>query len=419
MGNANTGRRPAMNSKPANRSLIVLGTIICQIGLGTIYTWSLFNQPLVDKFHWGLGDVATTFSITSFFLAFATLFAGKLQERFGIRNLTLVSGVLVGLGLIASAHVQSLDMIYLLAGVVVGFAVGIAYISTLSNLIKWFPDNKGLISGISVGAFGSGSLLFKYVNAALISGAGVSAAFFYWGVIVMALIVLGSMLLKEPVQVNQQANHGTLGNDYTVRQMLASKEAYMLFVIFFAACMSGLYLIGIVKDMGVQLAGMDLATAANTVSAVAIFNTAGRIILGTLSDKVGRMRVISFTMLVTILAIAALSFVTLSHTLFFICVGAVAFCFGGNITVFPAIVGDFFGLKNHSKNYGIIYQGFGLGALAGSFVANHFGGFHATFMVMGVLSVISLLITLFIKAPKAVEQEEESHAEPVLAKANG
>lgn len=408
-----------MNSKPANRSLIVLGTIICQMGLGTIYTWSLFNQPLVDKFHWGLGDVATTFSITSFFLAFATLFAGKLQERFGIRNLTLVSGVLVGLGLIASAHVQSLDMIYLLAGVVVGFAVGIAYISTLSNLIKWFPDNKGLISGISVGAFGSGSLLFKYVNAALISGAGVSAAFFYWGVIVMALIVLGSLLLKEPAQVNQTTNHHVLSNDYTVRQMLASKEAYMLFVIFFAACMSGLYLIGIVKDMGVQLAGMDLATAANTVSAVAIFNTAGRIILGTLSDKVGRMRVISFTMLVTILAIAALSFLTLSHTLFFICVGAVAFCFGGNITVFPAIVGDFFGLKNHSKNYGIIYQGFGLGALAGSFVANHFGGFHATFMVMGTLSVISLLITLFIKAPKAVEQEEESHAEPVFAKANG
>ncbi|MGL5389359.1 MAG: L-lactate MFS transporter [Serratia sp. (in: enterobacteria)] len=408
-----------MNSKPANRSLIVLGTIICQMGLGTIYTWSLFNQPLVDKFHWGLGDVATTFSITSFFLAFATLFAGKLQERFGIRNLTLFSGVLVGLGLIASAHVQSLDMIYLLAGVVVGFAVGIAYISTLSNLIKWFPDNKGLISGISVGAFGSGSLLFKYVNAALISGAGVSAAFFYWGVIVMALIVLGSLLLKEPAQVNQTANHHVLSNDYTVRQMLASKEAYLLFVIFFAACMSGLYLIGIVKDMGVQLAGMDLATAANTVSAVAIFNTAGRIILGTLSDKVGRMRVISFTMLVTILAIAALSFLTLSHTLFFICVGAVAFCFGGNITVFPAIVGDFFGLKNHSKNYGIIYQGFGLGALAGSFVANHFGGFHATFMVMGTLSVISLLITLFIKAPKAVEQEEESHAEPVFAKANG
>jgi len=181
--------------------------------------------------------------------------------------------------------------------------------------------------------------------------------------------------------------------------------------------MSGLYLIGIVKDMGVQLAGMDLATAANTVSAVAIFNTAGRIILGTLSDKVGRMRVISFTMLVTVLAIVALSFLTLNHTLFFICVGAVAFCFGGNITVFPAIVGDFFGLKNHSKNYGIIYQGFGLGALAGSFVAKYFGGFHATFMVIGVLSIASLIITLFIKAPKAVAQEEETFEPAHLAKA--
>jgi OFA family oxalate/formate antiporter-like MFS transporter len=406
-----------MNTKPANRSLIVLGTIICQMGLGTIYTWSLFNQPLVDKFHWGL-DVATTFSITSFFLAFATLFAGKLQERFGIRNLTLCSGILVGLGLIASAYVSTLNMVYLLAGVVVGFAVGIAYISTLSNLIKWFPANKGLISGISVGAFGTGSLLFKYVNAALIADVGVSSAFFYWGAIVMALIVLGSLLLKEPVLVSNSAQQGThgLGNDYSVRQMLATKEAYLLFIIFFAACMSGLYLIGIVKDMGVQLAGMDLATAANTVSAVAIFNTAGRIILGTLSDKVGRMRVISFTMLVTVLAIMALSFLTLNHT-FFICVGAVAFCFGGNITVFPAIVGDFFGLKNHSKNYGIIYQGFGLGALAGSFVAKYFGGFHATFIVIGVLSVASLIITLFIKAPKAVAQEEEHFPQAELAKA--
>ncbi|WP_442801169.1 L-lactate MFS transporter [Serratia rubidaea] len=407
-----------MRTKPVNRSLIVLGTIICQMGLGTIYTWSLFNQPLVEKFHWGLADVATTFSITSFFLAFSTLFAGKLQERFGIRNLTLAAGVLVGLGLIASAYVSSLDMIYLLAGVVVGFAVGIAYISTLSNLIKWFPANKGLISGISVGAFGSGSLLFKYVNAALIANAGVSAAFFYWGAIVMALVVLGSLLLKEPAAARTPAAQRGQSADYSVRQMLATKEAYLLFAIFFSACMSGLYLIGIVKDMGVQLAGMDVATAANTVSAVAIFNTAGRIILGTLSDKVGRMRVISFTMLVTVLAIVALSTFTLSHSLFFLCVGAVAFCFGGNITVFPAIVGDFFGLKNHSKNYGIIYQGFGLGALAGSFIAKYFGGFHAIFIVIGVLSLLSLLITLLIKTPQpAATAEQEEHQPADLVKA--
>ena len=268
-----------MNTKPANRSLIVLGTIICQMGTGTIYTEPV--QPAAGRqVPLGTGGRRHHLLHHQLLPAFATLFAGKLQERFGIRNLTLCSGIPVGTGLIASAHVSSLDMIYLLAGVVVGFAVGIAYISTLSNLIKWFPANKGLISGISVGAFGSGSLLFKYVNAALIADVGVSGAFFYWGAIVMGLIVVGSLLLKEPVLATNAAQQGAngLGNDFSVRQMLATKEAYLLFTIFFAACMSGLYLIGIVKDMGVQLAGMDLATAANTVSAVAIFNTAGRII---------------------------------------------------------------------------------------------------------------------------------------------
>lgn len=390
-----------MNTKPANRGLIVLGTIITQMGLGTIYTWSLFNQPLVDKFGWTLSSVATTFSITSFCLAFATLFAGKFQERIGLRRLTMVAGIALGAGLMASAVSPSLTLIYLLMGVVVGFADGTAYITTLSNLIKWFPNRKGLIAGISVGAFGTGSLLFKYVNSFLIAEVGVSEAFFYWGVIVMAMILVGSSLLKEPaaVPVQQTAVQGQT-RDFSLAEMLATKESYLLFIIFFTACMSGLYLIGIVKDIGVQMAGMDMAMAANAVSAIAIFNTVGRIVLGALSDSVGRMRVISFTLFVTILAVSVMTFLPLNPVLFFICVSAIAFCFGGNITVFPAIVGDFFGLKNHSKNYGVIYQGFGIGALSGSFIAAQLGGFQATFMAIIIMSVVSLLITLWVKPPK-------------------
>ncbi|POD98376.1 hypothetical protein BV921_01175 [Pectobacterium odoriferum] len=390
-----------MNTKPVNRGLIVLGTIITQMGLGTIYTWSLFNQPLVDKFGWTLSSVATTFSITSFCLAFATLFAGKFQERIGLRRLTMIAGIALGAGLMASAASPSLTLIYLLMGVVVGFADGTAYITTLSNLIKWFPNRKGLIAGISVGAFGTGSLLFKYVNSFLIAEVGVSEAFFYWGIIVMAMILVGSSLLKEPAAVSvQQAVVQGQTRDFSLAEMLATKESYLLFIIFFTACMSGLYLIGIVKDIGVQMAGMDMATAANAVSAIAIFNTVGRIVLGALSDNVGRMRVISFTLFVTILAVSVMTFLPLNPILFFACVSAIAFCFGGNITVFPAIVGDFFGLKNHSKNYGVIYQGFGIGALSGSFIAAQLGGFQATFMAIIIMSVISLLITLWVKPPK-------------------
>ncbi|MGD6858195.1 L-lactate MFS transporter [Bacillus infantis] len=397
-----------MNERNANRLLIIIGTIIVQMGLGTIYTWSLFNQPLVDKFGWELSATSITFSITSFALAFATLFSGKLQDRWGLRRLVAAAGILLGAGLILSSQVSSLWMLYAVAGVIVGFADGTAYITTLSNLIKWFPEKKGLISGISVGAFGTGSLIFKYVNASFISSFGVSTAFLLWGAIVLVMVVGGSFLLKEAKETAASfVKAESKQKDYTVKEMLKTKQAYMLFVIFFTACMSGLYLVGIVKDIGVSLAGLDAATAANAVALVAIFNTTGRIVLGALSDKIGRMEVICGTLLVTAIAVAVLSFVPLNFPIFFACVAAIAFCFGGNITVFPAIVADFFGLKNQSKNYGVIYQGFGIGALAGSLVAAVLGGFQATFTVIAALCIISLVIALTIKPPSEGNKRKE------------
>lgn len=388
-----------MENTSERRWLIVLGTIIAQLGLGTIYTWSLFNQPLVNKFGWQLSKVALTFSITSFALAFSTLFAGKLQDKLGIRKLISITGIIMGIGLMLTSKVTSISMLYVLAGLIVGAADGIAYITTLSNCIKWFPEKKGLISGISVGAYGTGSLVFKYINASLISSKGVSGAFLYWGIMTMILILTGAQLLKDASFETVTVNNSSKENNFTVREMLKTRQAYLLFIVFFTACMSGLYLIGIVKDIGVQLAGLKPAVAANAVAMVAIFNTSGRIILGALSDKVGRLKVVLFTLTVTAVAVFVLSFVHLNYAIFFACVAGIAFCFGGNITVFPAIVGDFFGLKNHSKNYGIIYQGFGFGALSGSFIAALVGGFKPTFIVVGILCIVSIVIVATIKAP--------------------
>lgn len=389
-----------MKNTSERRLLIVLGTIITQLGLGTIYTWSLFNQPLVNKFGWQLSKVALTFSITSFALAFGTLFAGKLQDKLGIRKLISIAGIILGAGLILTSKVTSITMLYVVAGIVVGAADGIAYITTLSNCIKWFPERKGLISGISVGAYGTGSLIFKYVNASLISSKGVSGAFLYWGIMAMVLIFAGAQLLKDASNKKVNTDNDLSENNFNVREMLKTRQAYLLFIVFFTACMSGLYLIGIVKDIGVQLAGLKPAVAANAVALVAIFNTAGRIILGALSDKLGRMKVLLFTFSVTAVSVVVLSFVHLNFGIFFACVAGMAFCFGGNITVFPAIVGEFYGLKNHSKNYSLIYQGFGFGPLAGSFIAAFVGGFKPTFMVIGVLCMISIIIISTIKAPK-------------------
>ncbi|PEU89094.1 oxalate/formate antiport family MFS transporter [Bacillus cereus] len=396
-----------MKKSTVNPWLVVLGTVIVQMGLGTIYTWSLFNQPLVSKYGWSLNAVAITFSITSLSLAFSTLFASKLQEKWGLRKLIMIAGLALGLGLILSSQASSLLLLYVLAGVVVGYADGTAYITSLSNLIKWFPERKGLIAGISVSAYGSGSLIFKYVNAQLIESVGVSQAFIYWGLIVTAMIVLGACLIHQAA--DQCAVQETKTHEYTTKEMLGTKQVYLLFIMLFTSCMSGLYLIGMVKDIGVQLVGLSAATAANAVAMVAIFNTLGRIILGPLSDKIGRLKIVTGTFVVMASSVLVLSFVDLNYGIYFVCVASVAFCFGGNITIFPAIVGDFFGMKNHSKNYGIVYQGFGFGALAGSFIGALLGGFKPTFMVIGVLCVVSFIIAILIQAPKQKKEQEEEY----------
>ncbi|WP_018661614.1 L-lactate MFS transporter [Heyndrickxia acidiproducens] len=407
-----------MKERKANRSLIVLGTIIVQMGLGTVYTWSLFNQPLVDKFGWQLSAVSTTFSILSLALAVSTLFAAKLQEKWGLRRLIVFSGLLLGGGLILSSMAPSLWMLYLLAGLVVGYADGTAYITSLSNIMKWFPEKKGLMSGISVGAYGTGSLVFKFVNSAVLENLGVTQAFICWGLIAIVMIAGGAFLVKEAAIETEAGSRNAemgKGKDFSVKEMLKTRQSWLLFVIFFTACMSGLYLIGLAKDIGTHLVGLDMATAGNAVALIAIFNTIGRIILGSLSDHVGRMRVVSGTLLVTAIAVSILSYVQLNYALFFICVAAIAFCFGGNVTVFPAIVADYFGLKNQSRNYAVIYQGFGIGALSGSVIASVLGGFMPTFNAIMILCLISFLLTLIIKSPadKAVQPENATYRKTV------
>lgn len=386
-----------MKQTSTKRWFVAAGTVIAQIGLGTIYTWSLFNQPLASKFGTSVGSVAVTFSIMSLALAVAAMFGGALEERWGIRKLTTGAGILLALGLVATAFAPSLSLVYILAGVLVGAADGVAYLTCLSNCIKWFPDKKGLIAGLSVGAYGIGSLVFKMIYSAFLADFSISQTFIVWGVLALILIAGGAQLLRDAPIVAHALIHAAPGaREYTVKEMLRTKEAYMLFVILFTACMGGLYLIGIVKDLSQQVGGMSVASAANVVALVAIFNTAGRLLLGSLSDHIGRMTVLLLTMAVTTVCVFALGVLHMTGIFFILCVGLVAFCFGGNLTVFPAIVGEAFGVNRQTSNYGVIYLGFGLGAVSASAVAQITGSFLVPFYIIGVLAVISFAFAWYM-----------------------
>lgn len=214
----------------------------------------------------------------------------------------------------------------------------------------------------------------------------------------MILIVIGGQFLKDAPEI-QDSKTGTLGKkEFTALEMLKTKEAYLLFFVFVTACMSGLYIIGVVKDIGVELAGLTPLIAADAVAMVAIFNTIGRIVLGTLSDKIGSGKVVMYALTITSIAVMLLSLLQLNIIIFFICVAAIAFCFGGCITVFPTIIGDFFGINNKANNYGVIYQGFGVGSLLGTLIATLTREYKLTFIVIAILCVISIIIVATINA---------------------
>ncbi|WP_305371766.1 L-lactate MFS transporter [Photobacterium leiognathi] len=391
-----------MSTHIANRTrvLTLIGTIITQFALGSVYTWSLFNAQLADKLSEPVSRVAFSFGILSLALAVASSMAGKMQERFGVRKVTIGAGILLGASLLLTAHATNLILLYVFAGFLIGFADGTGYLMTLSNCVKWFPERKGLISACAIGAYGLGSLGFKFINMYLLEHNGLESTFDVWGVIAMVMVIIGGLMMKDAPKQEISAVEAAEGvRDYSLAESMKCPQFWMLALVFLTVCMSGLYVIGVAKDIGQSYVHLSVEVAASAVAIIAVANLGGRLVLGVLSDKMARTNVIAIALAVCLLGVCALLFAHLNMMVFYFAVACIAFSFGGTITVFPSLVSDFFGLNNLTKNYGVIYLGFGIGSFIGSIVASVFGGFIETFYLMFALLVVSLVIALTIKLP--------------------
>ncbi|WP_247147344.1 MFS transporter [Escherichia coli] len=382
------------------RWLTLIGTIITQFALGSVYTWSLFNGALSAKLDAPVSQVAFSFGLLSLGLAISSSVAGKLQERFGVKRVTMASGILLGLGFFLTAHSNNLMMLWLSAGVLVGLADGAGYLLTLSNCVKWFPERKGLISAFAIGSYGLGSLGFKFIDTQLLETVGLEKTFVIWGAIALVMIVFGATLMKDVPKQEVKTSNGVVEKDYTLAESMRKPQYWMLAVMFLTACMSGLYVIGVAKDIAQSLAHLDVVSAANAVTVISIANLSGRLVLGILSDKIARIRVITIGQVISLVGMAALLFAPLNAVTFFAAIACVAFNFGGTITVFPSLVSEFFGLNNLAKNYGVIYLGFGIGSIFGSIIASLFGGFYVTFYVIFALLILSLALSTTIRQPE-------------------
>lgn len=401
--------QPLSPSLNRTRWLTLVGTIITQFALGSVYTWSLFNGQLSHKLTASVSEVAFSFGLLSLGLAIASSLAGKLQERFGVRNVTIGAGILMAVGFFLTAHSENLFMLYLSAGVLVGLADGAGYLMTLSNCVKWFPERKGVISACAIGAYGLGSLGFKFICSYLLSENSLETTFMIWGGLAMIMIIAGALLMKDaPQQQPARTDSVSQARDFSLTEAIRLPQYWMLALMFLTACMSGLYVIGVAKDIGEGLVHLSAQTAANAVTIIAIANLSGRLILGVLSDKIARIRVITLAQSVSLVGMGILLFTQMNETTFFISIACVAFSFGGTITVYPSLVSDFFGLNNLTKNYGLIYLGFGIGSVMGSLIASLFGGFTVTFSLITALLVISLIMSATIRLPDALREGKKA-----------
>lgn len=402
-----------MEGRITNRWLVVLGSLIMQLSLGAIYTWSLFNQPLVDKFGWDPSATVFTFSVTLVFFALSVIVAGRIQDKIGPRKVAAVGGLLTGLGVVLASFATTPMMLYLTYGVIAGTGIGSAYVTPLATCVKWFPEKRGLINGLVLAALGLGGVIFKPVILHFISTFGVSTAFLYLGLIYGTLIIIGSQFLVIPPAgyappgwippTPQNSNTFTAGSkDYTITEAMKTPQYLALILLMLIGSVAGLMIISVAADIGITMVGLTLAAAGNAVVTISLFNAAGRLFWGGVSDRLGR---ISSVLLIFVLLGSAMTFmsvVPMTYLTFLLATCVVGFCFGGTAALYPTITAEWFGTKNVGNNYGGIFLFYGVGALIAPRLTIALG-FSSALLVGAVLCAIAVIIAFFVKPPASIQ----------------
>ena len=367
-----------------NRYLVVIGALIVQLCLGSIYAWSIFQKSLSDApYNLGTFESLLPFAIGLATFAVVMLFAGKWQDKVGPRRVATTGGILLGLGYILASGVTLFDtdpnltLIWLVItyGVIGGAGIGLAYVCPIAALVKWFPDKKGLITGIAVAGFGAGALVFAQVETAFITETDISPALLVCGIIFLIGVVGGAQLLKNPPKGwtpegwEPPAPKSTgLGRDYERREILKTPQFWLLWGMFVLAATAGLMTLGILRAfLQAANSSIDIGVAATIVGILAIFNAGGRIFWGFVSDKINRAP--TMIVMFALLAIAMFTFGFQTDILFLTAIACViGLCFGGNFALFPSTTADYFGTKNVGSNYGFVFSAYGVAGILGAII---------------------------------------------------
>ena len=393
---------------------IALAGILMQMALGAVYAWSVFRTPLVKAFHWTISEVTLTFTICIFVLGVSAFFGGLWLNKGGPRPVALTGGFLYGLGVfLASYSANNLHWLYFSYGVIGGIGLGFGYIVPIAVLVKWFPDRRGLITGVAVGGFGAGALVTAPVATRLILSVGVLHTFAYLGIAYLIVVMATGWFMQNPPagyappgwKPSETLVKQRVIEDYTLGRALGTWQWWALWLALFLNTTAGISVISQESPMFQEIAKVTEIVAAGMVGIASIGNAVGRVFWAWVSDGITRR----WTFVVMYLIQVGLFWVMPSVTtgsLLTLLTFVILMCYGGGFGTMPAFAADYFGAKNIGPIYGLMLTAWGCASAFGPLLIAHLRQSGTSFAyglhVIAVILLISVVVPLVVRPPSTV-----------------
>lgn len=391
-----------------NKWLIVLAAIGIHISIGSVYAWSVLTKPIMQAMGFSLKEVTWTFSLAILFLGTSAGFLGTYVEKYGPRRSGLMSMCFFVSGLLGTAYAltqHSLLLLYLFYGVIGGIGLGTGYITPVSTLVKWFPNNRGLATGLAIMGFGFASLVAGPLMQILIAKFGLVQNFIILACIYAVVMTASAMYLEPPKKVVVESKGEFKAKlpeqgQFTVQQAMHTWQFYALWWIFFTNITCGIGLLAVASPMAQEVIGMSPIAAASMVGIIGLLNGGGRIVWSTISDYLGRANTYIIFFIIEIAAFYLLGGVTDSF-MFQLLVFIIITCYGGGFSCMPAYLSDLFGTKQLSAIHGRILTAWGLAGIAGplllSVIYESTHSYSVTLYFFSASFIISLALALVLK----------------------
>ncbi len=387
------------------RWIALAGCVAASLCAGIGYAWSVFQKPLAAGAGWSAADIALSFTLLLGAGAVASIVAGKVQQYVKPRTVILAGGALIAVGLVCLASVHSLAGVYAFS-FVAGLGMGSVYPGgTMTNVIRFFPDRRGMASGILTAGYGVGGVVCAPLAALLIGRYGITTTLIALGVFFFVAIALSSRLVytaphfedhEEPLVEVSPLDGDDTAADLDWRGMLHTPDFYVLFALFVAGTFSGMMVLGHASPIAQATLGVSPQAAGVVVSFVALGMVLGKVGWGSLSDRIGRYPVFAAMLLVAALALVVLSQATAYFSVV-LALATVGLCYGGFLSLMGPVTADAFGARHLGVNFGIMFLTVAVAAFAGPRVAAQVaetdgGSYSRAFVIAAVINVAALVL---------------------------